>query len=136
MRWGEDAVDVVYECIAHNIPISNITAAQSGATAPAPIAGFLAQSLAETLASLVMVNVIKPAHPMIFSNWPLVIDLRTGAFSGGGAEAALMNAASARYQTGWVCLWCRLFDERCQGVGRAIWSGKGDDFAGGGAGGG
>ena len=34
MRWGEDAVDVVYECIAHNIPISNITAAQSGATAP------------------------------------------------------------------------------------------------------
>ncbi len=96
MRWGEDAVDVVYECIAHNIPISNITAAQSGATAPAPIAGFLAQSLAETLASLVMVNVIKPAHPMIFSNWPLVIDLRTGAFSGGGAEAALMNAASAQ----------------------------------------
>lgn len=96
MRFGEDAVDVVYACIAHNIPISNITAAQSGATAPATLAGFLAQSLAETLASLVMVHVIKPGHPMVFSNWPLVIDLRTGAFSGGGGEVALLNAASAQ----------------------------------------
>lgn len=96
MRFGEDAVDVVYECIAHNIPMSCITAAQSGATAPATLAGFLAQSLAETLASLVMVNVISPGFPMVFSNWPLVIDLRTGAFTGGGGEIAVLNAASAQ----------------------------------------
>ncbi|PTX54199.1 trimethylamine--corrinoid protein Co-methyltransferase [Litoreibacter ponti] len=96
MRFGEDAVDVLYECAAHNIPVSCITAAQSGATAPATLAGFLAQSLAETLASLVMVHAIKPGHPMIFSNWPLVIDLRTGAFAGGGGEIAVMNAASAQ----------------------------------------
>lgn len=96
MRFGEDAVDVVYECIAHNVPLSCITAAQSGATAPATLAGFLAQSLAETLASLVMVHAIRPGHPMVFSNWPLVIDLRTGAFAGGGGEIAVMNAASAQ----------------------------------------
>lgn len=96
MRYGEDAVDVVYECIEHNIPMSCITAAQAGATAPATMAGFLAQSLAETLASLVMVHAIKPGHPMIFSNWPLVIDLRTGAFSGGSGESAVLNAASAQ----------------------------------------
>jgi trimethylamine--corrinoid protein Co-methyltransferase len=96
MRFGEDAVDVVYECIAHNIPMSCITAAQAGATAPATLAGFLAQSLAETLASLVMVNVIAPGFPMVFSNWPLVIDLRSGAFSGGSGETAVLNAASAQ----------------------------------------
>ena len=96
MRYGADAVDVCFECIAHNITISNITAAQSGATAPATLAGFLAQSLAETLAAQAMVHVIKPGHPMIFSNWPLVIDLRTGAFTGGGGETAVMNAASAQ----------------------------------------
>lgn len=96
MRFGEDAVDVVYECIRHNIPMSCITAAQAGATAPAPLAGFLAQSLAETLASLVMVNVIAPGFPMVFSNWPFVIDLRSGAFAGGGGETAVLNAASAQ----------------------------------------
>jgi trimethylamine--corrinoid protein Co-methyltransferase len=96
LRFGEDAVDVVYECIRHNIPMSCITAAQAGATAPATLAGFLAQSLAETLASLVMVHAIQPGFPMIFSNWPLVIDLRTGAFAGGSGESALLNAASAQ----------------------------------------
>jgi len=96
MRYGEDAVDVVYACIDHNIPMSCITAAQAGATAPATLAGFLAQSLAETLASLVMVHAIQPGFPMVFSNWPLVVDLRTGSFSGGSGEAALLNAASAQ----------------------------------------
>ncbi len=96
MRYGEDAVDVVYECIRHNIPISCITAAQAGATAPATLAGFLAQSLAETLASLLMVHAIQPGFPMVFSNWPLVIDLRTGAFAGGSGETAVLNAASAQ----------------------------------------
>ena len=56
MRFGEDAVDVTFECVRHNIPVSRITAAQAGATAPATLAG---TALAETLASLLMVNVIK-----------------------------------------------------------------------------
>ena len=103
MRFGADAVDVVFACIEHNIPMSCITAAQAGATAPATLAGFLAQSLAETLASLVMVNLIRPGHPMVFSNWPLVVDLRSGAFTGGGGETALLNAASAQL-TNWLGL--------------------------------
>ncbi len=103
MRYGEDAVDVVYECIRHNIPMSCITAAQAGATAPATLAGFLAQSLAETLASLVMVHAIRPGFPMVFSNWPFVVDLRTGAFSGGSGETAVLNAASAQI-TNWLGL--------------------------------
>jgi trimethylamine--corrinoid protein Co-methyltransferase len=96
MRFGEDAVAVTLACMKHGMPISCITAAQSGATAPATLAGFLAQSLAETLGSLIMVNVFQPGYPMVFSNWPLVIDLRTGSFVGGGGEISVMNAASAQ----------------------------------------
>ena len=43
-----------------------------------------------------MVNVFKPGYPMIFSNWPFVLDLRTGAFAGSGGEISLINAASAQ----------------------------------------
>lgn len=96
MRFGEDAVEVTLACMEHGLPLSCITAAQSGATAPATLAGFLAQSLAETLGSLIMVNVFQPGYPMVFSNWPLVIDLRTGSFVGGGGEISVMNAASAQ----------------------------------------
>ena len=82
---------------------SRFCRARLDATAPAPLAGFLAQSLAETLASLVMVHAIRPGHPMVFSNWPFVVDLRSGSFAGGGSETALMNAASAQI-TNWLGL--------------------------------
>ncbi|MEM7440246.1 MAG: trimethylamine methyltransferase family protein [Pseudomonadota bacterium] len=96
LKFGEDAVDVTLACMERRIAVNCIIAAQSGATGPAPLAGFLAASLAETLAALVMVNVFEPGYPMIFSNWPFVIDLRTGGFSGSGGETAVMNAAQAQ----------------------------------------
>ena len=96
LRYGEDAVDVALACMRRGVPINNIVAAQSGATSPATLAGMLSSTLAETLAALIMVNVFEPGYPMIFSNWPLVIDLRTGSFCGGGGEITLLNAASAQ----------------------------------------
>lgn len=96
LRYGEDAFEVALACINRGVPLNNIIAAQSGATSPATIAGMLACTLAETLAALVMVNVFAPGYPMIFSNWPFVIDLRTGSFCGSGGEITLLNAASAQ----------------------------------------
>ena len=95
LRYGEDAVDVTLACIRRGMPINAIIAAQAGATAAASMAGMLVQSLAETLAALILVNVFAPGYPVIFSNWPFVVDLRTGSFSGGGGEEALLNAAAA-----------------------------------------
>ncbi|MGI9374156.1 MAG: trimethylamine methyltransferase family protein [Hyphomicrobiales bacterium] len=96
LRYGDDAVDVTLACIKRGVPINAIIAAQSGATAPATPAGMLAQTTAETLAALILVNLFAPGYPMIFSNWPLVIDLRTGAFCGGGGEISIMNAAAGQ----------------------------------------
>jgi trimethylamine--corrinoid protein Co-methyltransferase len=96
LRYGEDAVEVTLACLRRKVPINCIIAAQSGATAPATLAGMLAQTTAETLAGLVLVNLFAPGHPMVFSNWPFVIDLRSGAFCGGGGEISVMNAAAAQ----------------------------------------
>ena len=96
LNYGEDAVTVTLACIEHGMPINSIIAAQAGATGPATLAAMLAQSTAETLAGLILVNLFAPGHPVIFSNWPFVIDLRTGAFTGGGGEITVLNAASAQ----------------------------------------
>ena len=96
LRYGEDAIDVTLAAIKRGMPLNCITGAQAGATAPATLAGFLAQTLAETLASLMMVHSFAPGYPMIFGNWPFVVDLRTGAFVGSGGETAVMNAAAAQ----------------------------------------
>jgi trimethylamine--corrinoid protein Co-methyltransferase len=39
---------------------------------------------------------LRPGHPVIMGNWGFVSDLRTGAFSGGGGEQALLGAASGQ----------------------------------------
>ncbi len=96
MRIGEDAFEVTMACIRRGIPINAVVAAMSGATSPATIDGMLAASLAESLAALVLVNIFAPGYPMVFSNWPFVIDLRSGAFCGGGGEISILNAASAQ----------------------------------------
>jgi len=96
MRYGEDAFDVTMASIRRGMPVNAIVAAMSGATSPATIDGMLAASFAETLAALVMVNIFEPGFPMIFSNWPFVIDLRTGAFCGGGGEISILNAGAAQ----------------------------------------
>ena len=48
------------------------------------------------MAALALVNIFEAGYPMIFSNWPLVIDLRTGAFAGGSGEISVLNAAAGQ----------------------------------------
>jgi len=96
LRYGEDACLTLLEGVRRGMPINAITAGQAGATSPASLAGTLVQTHAETLAALALVNLIEPGHPMIFSNWPFVSDLRSGSMVGGSAETAVLNAASAQ----------------------------------------
>ena len=85
-------------CAAVDIgmPVHAQTGPQAGATAPAALAGTIVQGCAESLASLSVINMLNPGHPVILGNWTFVSDLRTGAFSGGGGEQALLGAASGQ----------------------------------------
>jgi trimethylamine--corrinoid protein Co-methyltransferase len=48
------------------------------------------------LAGLTYINLLHPGHPVLLGYVPSVADLRTGSFTGGSAEFALMNAAAAQ----------------------------------------
>ena len=96
LRYGELSVEVAVAAARAGMPVDFIIAAQAGATAPASLAGTLVQTTAEALGGVALVNLVKPGHPTIFSNWPFTSDLRSGSFSGGGPEEGLLNAASAQ----------------------------------------
>lgn len=96
LRFAEDACDVLRACIEHCMPVQICSAGQAGATSPASLAGSLAQGLAESLAGLVVVNLISPGYPCILALMPFIADLRTGAMSGGSGEAAVASAAAAQ----------------------------------------
>lgn len=96
LRFGADNSRVMLAAIEAGYPIKMPNAPQAGSTAPAALAGTLVQSTAEILAGVAMVNMAREGHPVFFSSWPLVSDLRTGSFSGGGGEGALLAAAAAQ----------------------------------------
>lgn len=96
LKFGEENSEAITRAIQYGAPIEFATVPQSGATGPAALAGNLALSTAETLAALMLVNLVKPGHPVSLGNWPFVSDLRTGAFSGGSGEEAVMMAAASQ----------------------------------------
>ena len=96
MNFAEDSLDVACAAVDIGMPIHLQTGPQAGATAPAALAGTLAQVCAETLASLSVVNMLKPGHSVVLGTWVMVSDLRTGAFSGGSGEQALLGAAAGQ----------------------------------------
>ncbi len=96
LRFGYDNSEVALAAARLGMPIKMVVAAQAGATAPAALAGALVQTLAETIAGVLMVNFAVPGHPIMFTAFPFTTDLRTGSFSGGGGEEALLMAGAAQ----------------------------------------
>jgi trimethylamine--corrinoid protein Co-methyltransferase len=93
LRFAEDACRTLEAGVRGGMPVLLLAAGQAGATSPAALAGAVVQEMAECLAGLVYVNLIKPGHPAIIGPWPFVSDLRTGAMSGGSGEQAVLMAA-------------------------------------------
>lgn len=96
MRFATESCDALEAAVEAGMPILLVAAGQAGATAPAALAGAVAQACAEVLAGLVLCNIIDPNCRGIFATWPFVSDLRTGAMSGGSGEQALLSAACAQ----------------------------------------
>lgn len=96
LRFAKDNLDVLVATSRLGLVNDIAIAPQSGATAPSFLAGALVQVVAEALACLCVVNMVRPGCPMSFAAWPFAVDLRTGAFAGGSAEVAVSMAAIAQ----------------------------------------
>lgn len=96
LRFGADNAQVLVRVAELGLTGDVAVAPQAGATAPAALAGTLAQTFAETLACMAVMNLVRPGSAINFGMWPFISDLRTGAFSGGSGEEALVMAASAQ----------------------------------------
>lgn len=96
LRYGKENSEVCLESVKFNAPVWVVVAPQAGATAPAALAGALVQAVAEALAGLLLVDMVYPAHPVMLGPWPFVSDLRSGSFSGGSGEEALVSAAAVQ----------------------------------------
>ena len=96
LRFGADNAQVLVKLAELGLVGDVAVAPQAGATSPAALAGTLAQCFAETLACMAVMNLVRPGSVINFGMWPFISDLRTGAFSGGSGEEALVMAATVQ----------------------------------------
>ncbi len=96
LRFGRENAEVLVKVAELGMVADIAIAPQAGATSPAALAGTLAQAFAESLACLCVVNLVRPGAAINFGMWPFISDLRTGSFSGGSGEEALVTAATAQ----------------------------------------
>ncbi|MFO7664253.1 MAG: trimethylamine methyltransferase family protein [Chloroflexota bacterium] len=96
LKFAPETTETLTLAVREGFPVVLVAAPLSGATAPASLAGTLVQVMAETLAGLTYVQILRPGHPLLMGNMPLVADLRSGNVAGGNAELAIMNAACAQ----------------------------------------
>ncbi|MFP4082783.1 MAG: trimethylamine methyltransferase family protein [Candidatus Aminicenantes bacterium] len=76
------------------LPVGFMTMASCVSTAPATLAGNLVVGNAEVLSALALIQLAYPGTPVFYAAAQTVMDLRSGAYTGGGPEDFLFGAAS------------------------------------------
>jgi trimethylamine---corrinoid protein Co-methyltransferase len=76
------------------LPVGFMSMCSCASTGPATVAGNLAVANAEVLSALALIELACPGAPVFYAAAQTVMDLRSGAYTGGGPEDFLFGAAS------------------------------------------
>jgi trimethylamine--corrinoid protein Co-methyltransferase len=84
LRWAE-----------HRVPITLLSMAMGGASAPATLLGELVVINADILAWIVVLQILYPGVPLLYGSVSAVLDMRTGLLPLGAPERGMINAGAA-----------------------------------------
>ncbi len=101
LMFNVDTLDKLLLAADWGIPVVCEAAPNLGATSPVTVAGTTAITAAETLAGLVISQLRRKGTPYISGSVPMVMDMRTGDISGGGAPGLLALLASTELAHFW-----------------------------------
>ena len=86
----------LYILAEYGQPMAMSPEAMAGSTAPATLAGLLAQHNAEILAHITLAQVIAPGTPVLYGSVSTITDMATALPALGSVETGLITAASAQ----------------------------------------
>lgn len=84
LRWAE-----------HGVPITLLSMAMGGASAPATLLGELIVINTDILAWIVVLQILYPGTPLLYGSVSAVLDMRTGLLPLGAPERGLINSGAA-----------------------------------------
>jgi trimethylamine---corrinoid protein Co-methyltransferase len=93
LRFPFHGIDLLYETARLNLPVPIGPMAQMGLSAPATVAGTIAQENAEILAGVVLTQLVRPGMPVCYGGICHAFDMRTTQLIFSGPEQAIFGVA-------------------------------------------
>jgi len=88
------SIDAALIAAEAGMPVGFMTMTSCASTGPATMAGTMAVGNAEVVSAMALMELAHPGAPVYYAAAQTVMDLRTGAYTGGGPEDFLFGAAS------------------------------------------
>jgi len=88
--------EVLEEIAGYRIPVALSSAPVTGSTAPASLAGLLAQVHAEELSGIVLSQIFQEGTPILYGPVPAAANMKNMAYLAGAPETGMMNAAAVQ----------------------------------------
>ncbi|MBQ1489551.1 MAG: trimethylamine methyltransferase family protein [Eubacterium sp.] len=96
MRWSTIGARNIIDCVERDIPIELISAQIAGATGPVTLAGCILQHAVEMVSGLVLAQVVKPGHPVVFGGAPCIFNMKTQYTPMEAMECSMITCAYAQ----------------------------------------
>jgi len=96
LGWDKSQIDILKFAVKEGLPLNLQSQASPGAVAPATLAGSLVVMNAEVLGLTVLIELLRPNTPVMYSCFSMPIDMRSGSTAGGAVEFGMLTAISAQ----------------------------------------
>jgi trimethylamine--corrinoid protein Co-methyltransferase len=93
--FTQENVRCMLRWAAHGVPVTLLSMAMGGASAPATLLGELVVINTDVLAWIVVLQILYPGTPLLYGSVSAVLDMRTGLLPLGAPERGMINAGAA-----------------------------------------
>jgi len=94
LTYSYDPLETLIQYVEQNQVPTILCAPLAGITSPYPMLGTAVLQNAELLAGLVLVQLLKPGHPVVYCPSAAAANMRNGGFATGAPESMLINIAN------------------------------------------
>ncbi|MBZ5582853.1 MAG: trimethylamine methyltransferase family protein [Acidobacteriia bacterium] len=95
IKWSDVTSQNLVDCARCSIPVEFISMPLAGFVAPVTLVGSLIQQTAETLSGIVISQLARPGHPILYGGSPAVFDVRYETTPMGAIETMMLNCANS-----------------------------------------
>ncbi len=91
LKWSDLTCQSIIDGAKYGIPSEFVSMPMTGANAPVTILGAIVQHAAETLAGIVITQLVSPRAPVIWGGSPAVFDMRKGTTPMGSIDTMILD---------------------------------------------